>query len=186
MTTTVLDLLRKRRSIRQFADQPVEPDKVESRGFYSPPWHHGFSEVFATKSAVPTWNPTKTPKGWTSFGARKDGSWGGSVYIHNGEPVSENLDGDDSRVIMDRAIPFIEKAVADGDPFFAAIWFHTPHEPVVAGPDYLAMYPGLPEEQQHLYGCITAMDEQIGRLRSFLKEKDLDENTIVFGWPIMP
>ena len=51
----------------------VEPDKVESRGFYSPPWHHGFSEVFATKSAVPTWNPTKTPKGWTGFGAREDG-----------------------------------------------------------------------------------------------------------------
>jgi len=158
----------------------VEPDEVESRGFYSPPWHHGFQEVFATKSAVPTWNPTRTPDGWKGFGAEKDGSWGGSVYIHNGQAVTENLEGDDSRVIMDRAIPFIEKSIAEGNPFLATIWFHAPHEPIVAGPDYLAKYPGLPEEQKHLYGCITAMDEQIGRLRDFLKEKGISENTVIF------
>jgi len=158
----------------------VQADKVENRGFYSPPWHHGFDEVFATKSAVPTWNPTKTPEGWKGFGAREDGSWGGSVYIHNGEPVTDNLDGDDSRVIMDRVIPFMESAIAEGKPFLATIWFHAPHEPIAAGPEYLAKYPGLPQEQKHLYGCITAMDEQIGRLRAFLKDKGLDEDTILF------
>ena len=158
----------------------IESEKVETRGFYSPPWQHGFEEVFATKSAVPTWNPTKTPANWTGFGARKDGSWGGSIYIHNGEPVTENLDGDDSRVIMDRAIPFIEKAISEGKPFLANIWFHAPHEPILAGPEYLAMYPELPEEQKHLYGSITAMDEQIGRLRAFLRDKGIAENTIIF------
>ncbi len=158
----------------------VEPDKVETRGFYSPPWHHGFEEVFATKSAVPTWNPTRTPKGWKGFGAEEDGSWGGSIYVHNGKPVTDNLEGDDSRIIMDRAIPFIDTAIAAGRPFLATIWFHAPHEPVVAGPDYLARYPGLPEEQKHLYGCITAMDEQIGRLREFLKAKGVERDTILF------
>lgn len=158
----------------------VEADKVEERGNYSPPWHHGFDEVFATKSAVPTWNPTKTPKGWTKWGAQDDGSWGGSIYIQNGVPVSDNLEGDDSRIIMDRAIPFIEKSINEEKPFLATIWFHAPHEPIVAGPDYLAKYPNLPEEQKHLYGCITAMDEQIGRLKTFLKEKGIAENTILF------
>ncbi|ALJ05418.1 N-acetylgalactosamine 6-sulfatase [Pseudalgibacter alginicilyticus] len=158
----------------------VEPDQVESRGNYSPPWHHGYDETFATKSAVPTWNPTKTPKGWTSWGAMEDGSWGGSVYVQNGKPVTDNLDGDDSRIIMDRAIPFMEKSISENKPFLATIWFHTPHEPVVAGPEYLAKYPNLPEGQKHLYGCITAMDDQIGRLRSFLKEKNIDDNTIIF------
>lgn len=158
----------------------VEADKVESRGFYSPPWHHGFDEVFATKSAVPTWNPTRTPKNWKGFGAEDDGSWGGSIYVHNGVPVTENLDGDDSRIIMDRAIPFIEKSLADNKPFLATIWFHAPHDPVVAGPEYLAQYPDLPEKQQHLYGCITAMDEQIGRLQEVLQSHDAAENTIVF------
>lgn len=157
----------------------VEPDKIETRGFYSPPWHHGYEEVFATKSAVPTWNPTKTPPGWTSFGAEDDGSWGGSIYVHNGVPVTENLEGDDSRIIMDRAIPFIEASLDEGKPFLATVWFHTPHEPILAGPEYLAKYPGLPEEQQHLYGCITAMDDQIGRLKAFLEEKGIAGNTIL-------
>ncbi|WP_406682893.1 sulfatase-like hydrolase/transferase [Seonamhaeicola sp. MEBiC1930] len=158
----------------------VEPDKVESRGKYSPPWHHGFDETFATKSAVPTWNPTKTPKGWTSWGAQEDGSWGGSVYVQNGKQVTNNLEGDDSRIIMDRAIPFIEQSINNKTPFFATIWFHSPHEPVVAGPDYLAKYPNLTKGKQHYYGCITAMDDQIGRLRNFLKQHNVIDNTIIF------
>lgn len=158
----------------------VEPDKVESRGKYSPPWHHGYDETFATKSAVPTWNPTKTPKGWTSWGAQEDGSWGGSIYVQNGKPVTDNLDGDDSRIIMDRALPFIEQSIKNKKPFFTTIWFHAPHEPVVAGPDYLAKYPNLPEGKQHYYGCITAMDDQIGRLKDFLKQQNALNNTIIF------
>ncbi|MCM4156723.1 sulfatase-like hydrolase/transferase [Gramella sp. AN32] len=158
----------------------IEPEEVQSRGFYSPPQHHGFDETFATRSAVPTYNPTKVPKGWDNFGVADDGSWDGSRYLHNGKVVTKNLEGDDSRIIMDRAIPFIEKAVKENKPFLATIWFHTPHEPVVAGPEYLAKYPSLPEKQKHLYGAITAMDEQIGRIRTYLKANNLDENTIIF------
>lgn len=165
----------------------IESEKVETRGHYSPPHQHGFDETFVTKSAVPTWNPTKTPAGWKGFGAIKDKegnvideNWGGSRYMHNGEVVTENLDGDDSRIIMDRAIPFMEKAISEDEAFLATIWFHTPHEPVVAGPEYLAMYPEIRVDQQHLYGCITAMDEQIGRLMTFLKDKGVSENTVIF------
>ncbi|WP_372774260.1 sulfatase [Mangrovibacterium sp.] len=159
----------------------VEPDEVETRGFYSPPWQHGYDEAFATKSAVPTWNPTKTPAHWNGFGAQDDGSWGGSRYVQNGVVVTDNLEGDDSRVIMDRAIPFIEKAVKEEKPFLATIWFHAPHEPVAAGPEYLEMYKGLePEIKRHYYGCITAMDEQIGRLRQILREMGIEENTMIF------
>ena len=158
----------------------VEPDKINSRGHYSPPWHHGFDISFATKSAVPTWNPTKTPPGWNGFGSRDDGSWGGSIVVQNSIPIMENLDGDDSRIIMDRAIPFMENAIGNNHPFFATIWFHAPHEPILAGPEYLAQYPDLPEEQQHLYGCITAMDDQIGRLVNFLRDKGVTENSILF------
>lgn len=157
----------------------VQPEQINPRGHYSPPWQHGFEEVFATKSAVPTWNPTIYPDNWNGFGRGENGKWGGSIYVHNGVPETENLSGDDSRIIMDRAIPFIEKSIEENKPFLATIWFHTPHEPVVAGPEYLAKYPNLPEDQKHLYGCITAMDEQIGRLKALLNEKGVAENTIL-------
>ena len=81
---------------------------------------------------------------------------------------------------MDRAIPFIQKAVAEGKPFMATIWFHTPHSPVVAGPKYLKIYEGYKEGEQHYFGCITAMDEQIGRLRDELKKLGIDKNTAIW------
>ncbi len=77
-------------------------------------------------------------------------------------------------------MPFIEKAVAGQKPFFSAIWFHTPHKPVVVGPKYRTVYSSYSEGEQHYYGCITAMDEQIGRLRAKLKELGVDENTMIW------
>jgi arylsulfatase A-like enzyme len=160
----------------------VKPDEQwDNRGMYSPPRYHGFDKTFATKSAVPTWNPTITPDGWNSWGQKEGEPWkDGTAYVENGEVVTENLQGDDSRIIMDRAIPFIEDAAARKKPFFTCIWFHTPHEPVVAGPEHKAMYSDHSEKKQHFFGCITAMDEQIGRLRKKLRELGIEENTIVW------
>jgi len=157
----------------------VKPEEVSSRGFYSPPSHHGFDQYFATTSAVPTWDPGVTPKGWTKWGNEAGEPWkGGFPYVQDGVEVKENISGDDSRIIMDRVIPFIEKNKST--PFFATVWFHTPHEPVVAGPEYKKSYSKHGEMKQNYYGCITAMDDQIGRLRAKLKELDLEENTIIF------
>lgn len=157
----------------------VKPDEVSTRGHYSPPSHHGFDEVFATTSAVPTWDPCVTPKGWNSWGGKEGGPWkGGFPYMHNGKEATENLKGDDSRVIMDRVIPFIETN-RDGH-FFATVWFHTPHEPVVAGERYKKPYARFGNARQNYYGCITAMDEQIGRLRSKLRELQIEKDTVLF------
>ena len=157
----------------------VRPDDLSDRGYYSPPWHHGFDVAFATRSAVPTWDPNLTP--FDIFGHKKGDKWHSvSPYLLNGEPVTDNLEGDDSRVIMDRVIPFIRENVRQGEPFAAVVWFHTPHDPVVAGPEYLSLYESLArKEQRHFYGAITAMDEQIGRLRAELKDLGVEENTIL-------
>ena len=157
----------------------VKPEEVSTRGYYSPPSHHGFDEYFATTSAVPTWDPGVVPKGWNKWGEKAGGKWkGGFPYVHDGEIVTDNISGDDSRVIMDRVIPFIEKN--KDKPFLATVWFHTPHEPVVAGEKYKKPYAKFSELHQNYYGCITAMDEQIGRLRDKLRELKLENDTIIF------
>jgi len=159
----------------------VRPDaEQEDRGYYSPPWHHGFDLSFVTKSAVPTWNPSVTPPGWNAWNNYDGEIWSSSMYVMNGDLVQENLKGDDSRVIMDRAIPFIENTVQENRPFFTCIWFHTPHEPVVAGSEYKALYSEYTDDAQNYYGAITAMDEQIGRLRNKLKQLGIDKNTILW------
>lgn len=166
----------------------VKPEEQLPRGFYSPPWQHGFDETFATTGAVPTWNPTITPAGKINGedGEKdeegKEGApWkGGKPYVHNGVEVADNMAGDDSRVIMDRVVPFIQGAAEKKQPFLACVWFHTPHEPVVAGPEYRKLYAEHGTAKQNYYGAITAMDEQIGRLRAELRRLGIERNTVVF------
>lgn len=135
---------------------------------YAPPWEHGFDESFSAEVQMPTWDPMVGQ------------AFPSKYWTRPGEYATENLDGDDSRVIMDRAIPFIQRAVAESKPFFAVIWFHTPHRPVVAGPEDRAIYEGFSEGEQHYYGCITALDEQVGRLRSELRQLGVANDTMLW------
>ena len=146
--------------------------------YFAPPWKRGFDDCFSNEAKVPTWDPMVTP-------AEGEDRWGvqgtpfGTYYWNeSGEMVTDNLDGDDSRVIMDRVIPFIQDAARRDQPFFAVVWFHTPHTPVVAGPEYRAMYEQFSEDEQHYFGCITAMDEQVGRLNQALNELGIREDTM--------
>lgn len=139
---------------------------------YSPPWDNGFDECFSTEAKVPTWDPMKAPG--------SDKPYGTYYWKTDGTRETENLEGDDSRVIMDRAVPFIRSAAKSATPFFAIVWFHSPHLPVVSGGKYKEMYKSLPDDERDYYGCITAMDDQVGRLRKELQELGVTDNTMVW------
>ena len=154
---------------------------------YNPPKIHGYNEAFVTESKVPTWDPMKKPikngteEGWPNL--KKDEPfipYGTNYWDIEGNKITNNLDGDDSRVIMDRVLPFIQQSVKMKVPFLATVWFHAPHLPCVAGPDYVDMYKNESLMIQNYAGCITAMDEQIGRLRTYLGKLKIDNNTILF------
>lgn len=153
---------------------------------FSTPAMNGYDRCFVTESKVPTYDPLLKPQnggknGWDFLKNPAEAvSYGTHYWDENGEVVKENQSGDDSRVIMDRAIPFIEGAAREKTPFFAAIWFHSPHLPVVAGPEHVKHYSDYPVYKRNYYGCITALDEQIGRLRKRLKELDVAENTMLW------
>jgi len=138
---------------------------------YSPPWDNGFDVCFSTEAKVPTWDPMVDPVTSEEFGTR--------YWVGPGQYETENLEGDDSRVIMDRVLPFVEQNLDDSTPFLAVVWFHTPHKPVVAGPEHRAIYAAFSEDEQHYYGCITAMDEQIGRLRDTLSQNSAAQDTLL-------
>lgn len=151
--------------------------------YYCPPWERDVVVCFVTESRVPTWDPLLDPgriRPDSREPSRRGEAYGNDYFTGPGRTVTGNTRGDDSRVIMDRAIPFIQKAVADQKPFLAVIWFHTPHSPVVGGPEYRQMYSECSEPEQHYYACLTAMDEQIGRLRAELKRLGVDRNTMLW------
>lgn len=158
-----------------FAKQPAR--------YYCPPWERDVDVCFVTESKVPTWNPLIHPgpisKKQNQQASKQGQPYGNEYFTGPGQKETDNMDGDDSRVIMDRAIPFIRDAVQNDRPFFAAVWFHTPHSPVVGGPEYREMYREQPEPAQHYYACLTAMDEQVGRLRAELKSLGVADNTML-------
>ncbi len=154
---------------------------------YAPPTAHGFDVYFSTEAKVPTydpmWKPAEDAKkiGWDYLEDLDSAVAYNTRYWNTaGEPATENLRGDDSRVIMDRVVPFVEQAKRDGQPFFAVVWFHAPHLPVVAGPKHAAMYAEYDTHARNYYGCITALDEQVGRLRAKLRSLEVAENTMVW------
>ncbi|MGF1582063.1 MAG: sulfatase-like hydrolase/transferase [Gemmataceae bacterium] len=144
---------------------------------YCTPSMSGFDEWFSTEFAVATWDPYDPANSHIKRGKKGDPR---ALYWHNGKNVKKPLDGCDSKIIMDQAIPFIEKAAKDKTPFFSVIWFHAPHAPVVGGPRYRAMYPKASENEQHYYATVTALDEQIGRLRAKLRKLGIADDTMIW------
>ena len=163
-----------------------ESNRGGARGadHYAPPWDRGFDTCFSTEAKVPTHDPMRVPEISVEKNNCQEGSSGdsyGSYYWTGpGQIATENLDGDDSRVMMDRAVPFVRNAARAGDPFFAVIWFHAPHAPVVAGPDERERYAHRSIDEQHYYGTISAIDAQIGRLREELDELGIAEETMLW------
>lgn len=153
---------------------------------FSSPWLNGFEVCFSTEAKVPTYDPMLKPRigasdrGWDYITDKNEAvPYGTHYWNEKGEMVKDNLEGDDSRVIVDRAIPFIEKAAEEGKPFLAVVWFHAPHLPVVAGPRHAKMYEQYDSFKKNYFGCVTAMDEQVGRIRKALREAGVADNTMV-------
>ncbi len=116
----------------------------------------------------------------------------------------EKYEGEGSEVIIDETIKFIQKSLRGDKPFMAVVWFGSPHEPYSGLPEDMALYDNLPDslanrkvrltsnetgEQvsrqlrevlQERYAEITAMDRAIGKLRTFLKDNNIKDNTLVF------
>jgi arylsulfatase A-like enzyme len=150
--------------------------KREPEKNYMTPAMSGFDEWFSTEYAVATWDPYNPE----FFHGKKNEYDIRALYWHNGKNITEGLQGDDSKIIMDKVVPFIHKSAKNSKPFFAVIWFHAPHAPVVGGPKYRRMYSQYSEDQQHYYGCITALDEQVGRLRNELRKLGIADNTMLW------
>ena len=160
---------------------------------YSPPWENGFDVSFSTESMMPTYNPYYQVGG--DFGSedyryiqseaivegqsKRGFKWRDFYWTGENRKV-KNLEGDDAELVMNRALDFIQENVEKGKLFLSVIWFHNVHTPVTAGEKHRKLYSDLTMEEQHWYGGISAMDDQIGRLRSELKKMNINHNTIVW------
>lgn len=161
---------------------------------YAPPWEHGFDESYSVLSSMPLYNPYYLPcepsgsdscrmimdKEVASGQMTGGFAWPMKIWTGPGKFVDAWPQGPFDALVMDQAVDFVTRKSREQKPFLSLIWFSTPHTPVVASKEHRDLYPGLPIREQHWYGSITAMDEQIGRLRATLKNLGIADNTILW------
>jgi arylsulfatase A-like enzyme len=101
------------------------------------------------------------------------------TYYHNGK--EEKYKGYCTDIWFDNAAKFIKNSKVQKKPFFCYIPTNAPHGPFNVAEKYRNMYKHLEGSKipnANFYGMITNVDENVAKIRKFLKEQNLDENTI--------
>ena len=125
------------------------------------------------------------------------------VLSRNGGPPTR-FEGESSEIVIDETIRFISEAKQAEKPFFAVVWFGSPHEPYSGLEKDLALYDDLPQAYQEKmvrltsmktglqttrplrevlrerFAEITAMDRAIGKLRDYLSAQGLRKDTLLW------
>tara|TARA_B100001059_G_scaffold74037_1_gene71509 strand:- start:39571 stop:41019 length:1449 start_codon:yes stop_codon:yes gene_type:complete len=100
------------------------------------------------------------------------------IMSRNG--VFENFKGTSSEIIVDEAINYIKKCIADKKPFFTVLWDGSPHDPFIAIEKDRRLFNGLDEQSKNHFGELVAFDRSLGRLRDQIKKLGIAENTILW------
>lgn len=98
-------------------------------------------------------------------------------YFHNGKP--QQFKGYCTDVWFDEAMKFMDGA--KGSPFFCYLLPNAPHGPYLVDQKYSRPFleQGFSTNRANFYGMLTNVDENMGRLETFLKDKVLRDNTIL-------
>jgi arylsulfatase A-like enzyme len=115
------------------------------------------------------------------LGQPSDAPGGGSYFdpILMRDGKAERFRGYCSDIYTDEALRFIETNRAR--PFFAYLATNAPHTPLEIADSYVEPYrrAGLDETTARIYGMVTNMDENVGRVLAKLQELGLARDTIV-------
>ena len=133
------------------------PFRPQDRGFhetlYYPSSHIG--------SAADTWN----------------NDYFDDTYWHNGK--REAFTGYTTDVFFREAMRWMGQQATAGEPFFCYLATAAAHGPLFVPDDYRKPYQDQPRNVASFFGMIANIDENVGRLDAFLRERDLRDNTLV-------
>jgi uncharacterized sulfatase len=85
-------------------------------------------------------------------------------------------------VQTDAAIAFLQRRAADSaHPFFLYLAYFAPHVPMEGFEPYYSRLSGAEDPRRRMaLSAIAAMDDGVGRIRKFLREHGMEENTLWF------
>ncbi len=119
-------------------------------------------------------------RGFDEFIGFRPGHWNwyfDSPVERNGKP--SQLSGYIGDSLTNEAIRIIDQSRRD--PFFLYLAYNTPHAPYQVADKYFDRFAGkgLSVENQTVYGMVSNLDDNIGRLLAHLEKRNLAQDTIV-------
>ncbi|MGJ8642224.1 MAG: sulfatase family protein [Luteolibacter sp.] len=103
-------------------------------------------------------------------------------FVRNGEKVGE-LEGYSCQLVADEALDWLtqQQESEPEQPFFMYVAFHEPHEPVASPKNLVDQYKDASknEDEAQYFANVANIDAAVGKVLAALKDKGLDENTLV-------
>lgn len=162
----------------------------------------GFDYWVSTRNVLPTRDPYTSNKYIDGF------YWDNGNYISNttkealpertgdsygaAQIYKEDLEGDDSRIMMDQVLRYLDTRAGNPQPFFAHICLHAMHTPLdrqeETAPYYEALEldeatygrTSLTSDEVTYYSNVTSLDAEVGKLRQKLVDLGIAENTMLW------
>ncbi|MEM9644067.1 MAG: arylsulfatase, partial [Planctomycetota bacterium] len=129
------------------------------------PQDRGFDEVLCHGGG----GVGQTPDHW-------DNSYFDGSYFHNGVPTP--VKGFCTDVFFNAAKDFIKRCKEEDKPFFTYLATNAPHGPMHSPESFSEPYQDESVNLANFYGMIANIDMNVGRLRKFLDEQELTNDTI--------
>lgn len=92
--------------------------------------------------------------------------------------VVEQQKGQGTVLAVDEALAFLKRHQKGERPTFTVVWFPSPHDPHDETPEGEALYEG--KKHAGYFREITLLDQQLGRLRTALRDMGIAEKTILW------
>ena len=155
---------------RLFKEAVILPELMKSAGYrtgFVGKWHLGKTGEYA---------PSARGFDWCSTNVQGPRRHFDPTIVRNER--REKREGYREDILFDEAMSFI--AEGGEEPFFCYLATFSPHAPLAAPEEDIAPFVGeMSEKHAAYFGMIANIDRNVGRLMTFLKDENLDENTVV-------
>ncbi|MEM6691594.1 MAG: arylsulfatase, partial [Planctomycetota bacterium] len=136
------------------------------------PQDRGFQETVHHRA----WGITSLADHWDN----RKSAYFDPILDHNG--TEKRYEGYCTDIFFNEGMQWIEKQSHEDKPFFCYLPTNTPHVPDISAEKYSKRYEGKHDGNpmpSKFYGMIANLDENLGRLESFLKAKGLRDDTLL-------
>ncbi len=113
--------------------------------------------------------------GPTGISSRWNNDYIDTWVVHNGE--ERQLSGFCTDAFFDQAMRWMEDQAREQNPFFAFISTNAPHFPFWAPAEWAEPYADT--DNAEFFAMVANIDDNMGRLHTFLQQNDLEQDTIV-------